>query len=318
MGSPLTGVVPKEIRGLLYPGETVTTGRGGQWYVDGGTVIGQTGPSYTIGVNDIGKILSQNGRYAVVWHPRDLPGVNGVWLANRGLLNASAVPCADGDPVATWQDQSGNGYNLVQATASARPIAQLSEISGNNAVQFDGTSDGLYIGSGGTVIFRAKAFGYALVACSDANIAGAPAIHVPFMATAGGATGSRLSLFTRNTSSLFVANARRLDAETAGQAAAASSSGWKILTCEALFIDGAVNLRSGGNQLATASMLSSGISENTNSQYVIVGSGFNANFFPGLIAGVITAAPGTRWSAADRSRAERYLGLLVGQNIPLA
>ncbi len=45
-----------------------------------------------------------------------------LWLtADAGCLNGSGAPCANGDGVATWQDQSGNANHATQATSGNRP-----------------------------------------------------------------------------------------------------------------------------------------------------------------------------------------------------
>lgn len=44
----------------------------------------------------------------------------------------------DTDPVGTWPDQSGNGYDASQATASKKPSYQTNELNGNPIVRFDG------------------------------------------------------------------------------------------------------------------------------------------------------------------------------------
>ncbi len=55
----------------------------------------------------------------------------------------SGVANADGDPVATWLDLSGNGRNVTQATAGSRPLLKTG-VNGKNGlpiVKFDGTDD---------------------------------------------------------------------------------------------------------------------------------------------------------------------------------
>ena len=52
-----------------------------------------------------------------------------LWLkADAGVLNASGVACADGEAIATWQDQSGNIHHAVQATAINRPTLHAAAI----------------------------------------------------------------------------------------------------------------------------------------------------------------------------------------------
>jgi hypothetical protein len=54
---------------------------------------------------------------------------------------------ADAASVATWEDQSGNGRHLVQATGAAQPTYQTNEINGEPVVRFGGTDDVMqYVG----------------------------------------------------------------------------------------------------------------------------------------------------------------------------
>jgi hypothetical protein len=63
-----------------------------------------------------------------------------IWLKADALTALS-----DGDPVATWADQSGNGHDATQATAANRPLYKTGIINGQPALLFDGSSDFLDI-----------------------------------------------------------------------------------------------------------------------------------------------------------------------------
>ncbi len=56
-------------------------------------------------------------------------------------LDATTLALSDSDPVATWADQSGNGYDASQATASFRPLYKAAIQNGLPVVRFDGTDD---------------------------------------------------------------------------------------------------------------------------------------------------------------------------------
>lgn len=60
-------------------------------------------------------------------------------------LDAAALALANGDPVASWTDASGNGRHAVQATGAAQPTYRTNQINGLPAVDFDGTGDGLQV-----------------------------------------------------------------------------------------------------------------------------------------------------------------------------
>lgn len=60
------------------------------------------------------------------------------WL--RADLGVSTV----GSDVSNWADQSGNGIDFEQATASARPLLVEDELNGEPVIRGDGTADFLY------------------------------------------------------------------------------------------------------------------------------------------------------------------------------
>ena len=67
--------------------------------------------------------------------PPLLPNLE-LWLAaDKGFA------LDDGDPVATWYDQSGNGNHATQAVGAARPIFRTPIINGLPVVRFDGVDD---------------------------------------------------------------------------------------------------------------------------------------------------------------------------------
>ena len=243
------------ISGTTYPGETLTAlgGSGAyQWTRGGVSISGATAATYEQGVNDIGTVVRcVRGGVAssplTVWHPRDESGVNGVYLANFGLLDASAAAATDGVAVATWQDQSGLGYHAEQATAGNRPLAQLNEISGNATVQFDGSSDLLSLPGAAFDNFRNKSWGYIFAAVSDTARAGGTSAHVVFAANTAGTGASRGVLLTRTSSTqTFGVAARRLDANTLTSTSDSSADGYFVLAAELLYSAGNINLRKDG------------------------------------------------------------------------
>ncbi len=76
-----------------------------------------------------------------VFAPTDIAGLL-LWLdADVGLFTdaAATIPVtADGDVVGTWQDQSGNGNDFSQTTASKKPEFKTSQINSKDVVRFDG------------------------------------------------------------------------------------------------------------------------------------------------------------------------------------
>lgn len=75
--------------------------------------------------------------------------------------SGGSLVAADG-AVARWEDQSGNGFNVTQSTAGARPARRVASMNGNDSLQFDGgdllaqsaasQSKFLHLAAGSTVI----------------------------------------------------------------------------------------------------------------------------------------------------------------------
>ena len=84
------------------------------------------------------------------WTPAKLSNVV-CWLQrDTGLYQdvAATTPCAsDGDPVALWQDQSGNAKHFTQGTAGNRPTFRVNSFGGSAGVRFV-TDDYLTGGTG--------------------------------------------------------------------------------------------------------------------------------------------------------------------------
>ncbi len=76
-------------------------------------------------------------------------------------LLADSLSLSDTDPVATWNDISGNTNDATQGTSAAQPLYRTGEVNGLPAVVFDGTDDfmpfdgSLLVNTDFTVIFVA-------------------------------------------------------------------------------------------------------------------------------------------------------------------
>lgn len=68
----------------------------------------------------------------------------GWWPADK------IIGLEDSDPVGTWPDQSGNGHDLVQATAAKKPLYKTAVQNGNPVVRCDGNDD-FMAGTPGTI-----------------------------------------------------------------------------------------------------------------------------------------------------------------------
>jgi Concanavalin A-like lectin/glucanases superfamily/Secretion system C-terminal sorting domain/F5/8 type C domain len=88
-----------------------------------------------------------------------IPSGTALWL------KADAGVTLSGSNVTQWADQSGNGYNVTQATAANQPTFETNVFNGQPAINFDGSNDFLnnitnnvvMPGAGRTVFIVAKA-----------------------------------------------------------------------------------------------------------------------------------------------------------------
>lgn len=64
--------------------------------------------------------------------------------------DAGTDPAENDDPVYQWNDQSGNGYHLVQSASDNRPILKTAYHNSHNAIQFDGVNDFIQVNLGTT------------------------------------------------------------------------------------------------------------------------------------------------------------------------
>lgn len=62
---------------------------------------------------------------------------------NNTIKNASDTNAVNNDPVATWQDKSGNNRHLTQSTSNARPLYKTTGINNFASILFDGSDDKL-------------------------------------------------------------------------------------------------------------------------------------------------------------------------------
>lgn len=79
--------------------------------------------------------------------PTDIAGCE-LWLDASQIVGLS-----DGDPVATWPDESGNGNNAAQVNPGSRPTFQTNELNLLPVVRFGGVLNIPYTSSGPNTIF---------------------------------------------------------------------------------------------------------------------------------------------------------------------
>lgn len=98
-----------------------------------------------------GQVLTADGSGAPSFQTPPATGVTAIEPdAITGLqlwLDANAiVGLVDGDPVSTWDDESGNGNDATQGTAANQPVYKTNIVNGLPVVRFDNTNDGMVTG----------------------------------------------------------------------------------------------------------------------------------------------------------------------------
>jgi hypothetical protein len=81
------------------------------------------------------SILKAASRIISGFSPASIPGLT-AWFKGEQLV---AQGLADTDPIATWQDSSGNGNHITQAVAADRPVLRTSILNGHPVGRFDAT-----------------------------------------------------------------------------------------------------------------------------------------------------------------------------------
>lgn len=90
-------------------------------------------------------ILNRRGFFGgKIFSPSSIAGLQ-LWLdATTGLFDATSggnPVTADGSSVARWEDQSGSGYHVTQATLANRPLLKTAIRNSKNVIRFDGSND---------------------------------------------------------------------------------------------------------------------------------------------------------------------------------
>jgi hypothetical protein len=238
---------------------------------------------------------------------------------NANLQTATQVAttvdtlATDGQTVLYWRDIIG-GLNAL----STSPNAGLFESTDldTKSIKFDST-DVFTLQPEQRTVFNSQNCCYIFAGAQDTARTGGDVTHgvVSINRTS---TIPKLGLFTRQSSSSLFAASASSNNSTAVNATSTSDANYNVLTAESLFSSGSLNLRVNGSQTATTA-ISTTIPNNTLSG-AFIGAGVSSSTtnFNGYMTAVILAAGNSPLSATDRSRIERFIGLLdSGINIPL-
>lgn len=107
----------------------------GVWGSEQGWNPGADGPPGLVRGQQLGRSYEGTQLGASLAIPLSIPGLVAWYDASR------ITGLSDGAAVATWEDSSGNGNDLTQATAGLRPTYQTGELNGLPIVREDGSDD---------------------------------------------------------------------------------------------------------------------------------------------------------------------------------
>jgi hypothetical protein len=344
LSAPVNLVAPS-VTGFAYPQETLTSSIGTwlgypapsftyQWFVNSISRVGATASTFQPLLTDIGLSIfcrvtatnsagssTSNSNTVTCWHPNQIASVARFWSARSNVLNSVSpdVAATNDQTVRRWTDVI-SGATADQTVGSDQPIYRATGQSSGPSLQFDGTNDRMTLSGTTLDVFRNVGTGYIFVGFRDTNRTGGTNSHVPIEFRDGTNTKSRLTIVTRSGASdfRFSAVSVRVDNGTDTIAyGSTSDDNYNVLTAEALYSSGVLNLRRNGSQDGTANFPASGNTSNTASSNATICNISNLSGFyaPGHITSIICA--NQLLSATNRSRIERYIGLMGGLNIPL-
>jgi hypothetical protein len=232
-------------------------------------------------------------------------------------LEADSLGLNDNDPVTTWTDLSGNGFNATQVTSGLKPLFKTNIINGKSVVRFDGADD--YLSIAALSIWNNVASGSIFVVCSDTNNGGGTADHqMTYWSNGTSSTASRFALKTRAGSTAFIqAAGRRLDTDTVVGSNGTFVSGFHVILGEANWSGGTITSYIDGTaSTPTAYSSGAGNTSATDSLTAYIGGSGSVitSFFPGDIAAVFVYQPAL--SSTGKDILNNYLSNKYGITLP--
>ena len=225
-----------------------------------------------------------------------------VWLrAGTGLFQdvLATLPCdTDGQVVALWQDQSGRGFDVSQATAVNQPTYRTNLRNGKHGVRFDGlvspNNDRLNFAGGAFSIFRNRPSGHVL-AVLNSTVPGTNMRVVQFETDA--ATQVRFAI-DRDQGGVGTVGVRvRNVADTAtyavnSAAGVVTATSWNLQDALANWVVGQETVWLDNRSVAVRSLDDTGYSEDTASLDACVGSATgNGAAWAGDLLSLVVFAP---------------------------
>jgi hypothetical protein len=222
----------------------------------------------------------------------------------------------DGDAVIAWRDIISGEDATSSGTDSG--LFESDDLD-TKSIKFDPTlnaTDFFTIPSSLIGVFNLQNNCYIFAGAQDTNRTSGDATH-GVVSINRSSTIPKLGLFTRATSNVFRASASSNNS-TAVNASSTSDANYNVLTSEALFTSGSLRLRVNGSQTATTAISTTVPNTTTVNSFIGASTSSSTTNFNGYMTAIILASGSSPMSATDRSRIERFIGLLDGGiNIPL-
>lgn len=122
------------VSGTGYAGSVLQTTTAGQWTADGLPIAGETGTTFTIGLEHEGQsIRCANSNAFGVWIPHGLTGASAVFDLRQGLTTDAS------SKVSAWDSQVG-GLSATQSSTSAQPVLSATALDGGTGLITNGGS----------------------------------------------------------------------------------------------------------------------------------------------------------------------------------
>ena len=338
---------------IPYPGETITTDNGTwdgpptsytyKWFIDSVEQVGETANALTLDPKWIGLSVyaevtainsegsaSADSNTLTIWHPKDERGIADpdglVALGFDGPQSAQDVPSVPDGDVQFWKllnrETQGAYVDQVYQDNTAPFGAKLR--SGNTPAGFDSVhfnnADATLKGAGITVTgtFGNKPICYVWNALQDPQDADPD--HVVFGMSQAGQAAGLIQMSTKLGGSLhFRAGGRRLTSDGFVFSEGTFAAGWHLFGGVYNWAGDSLQCRVDGANVGSEANFTSGggNSQNSNTDSHIGANQSGLIVSRGYTAAVIVSTPATLLTAAEVARIERYLGLLIGLDIPL-
>lgn len=84
----------------------------------------------------MGNVLHRRKAFRGGGGPVDEANLEAQWMGDGSVYNTGTTQATDGQTVATWVDETGNGHDVTQGTAGDKPLFQTSEQNGLPGIEF--------------------------------------------------------------------------------------------------------------------------------------------------------------------------------------